>query len=154
MSSPTKKKDTIDLPAVIRLCPLWENDYAAEKKRTTIYIELQIHRGLKIKSASSNVTISEIIDDILRREPAQDEEDLRLFDERISKPKVPYEQVLRELKQNGKNKIEFTRSAPREIKKIPAKKIEKIWKRIDSLADDPRPRDCVKLSDRDVYRIR
>ncbi len=54
----------------------------------------------------------------------------------------------------GKYKIEIKKSAVKEIKKLPGKDIKKILEKISSLADDPRPQNCIKLSADKKYRIR
>jgi len=53
-----------------------------------------------------------------------------------------------------KYKIEIKRSAIKEIKKLPSKDLKKILAKISSLADNPRPKGCVKLSADEKYRIR
>ena len=54
----------------------------------------------------------------------------------------------------AKYKIELKRSAEKEIKKLPAKDLKKILAKISSLADNPRPKGCIKLSADEKYRIR
>ena len=71
-------------------------------KRTTVYFDPDIHRALKIKSATLNQSISELIDKAIRTELIEDEEDIKAFEERISEPTVPYETVLKQLKADGK----------------------------------------------------
>jgi len=51
-------------------------------------------------------------------------------------------------------RVVFTRSARRELERLPKKEIERIAKRIHDLASDPRPVGCEKLSGTDFYRIR
>jgi len=52
-------------------------------------------------------------------------------------------------------KIEFTRSAIKELKKLPKQAIQRITPRIDALAKDPYPPGSVKLSGSEkVWRIR
>lgn len=75
---------------------------ATLNKRATIYFDPEIHRALKIKAATTSKTISEIIDNAIRLELYEDEEDLRAFEERKNEPSVAFEDVLRELKSNGK----------------------------------------------------
>ena len=53
-----------------------------------------------------------------------------------------------------KYKIEIKRSAIKEIKKLPSMDLKKILAKISSLADNPRPKGCVKLSADEKYRIR
>ena len=51
--------------------------------------------------------------------------------------------------------VEIKPSAVREIEAIPQKKLrQKIVRRIRSLADDPRPHECEKLTGQDRYRVR
>lgn len=75
---------------------------ATLNKRATIYFDPEIHRTLKIQAASTNKSVSQIIDFILRNELAEDEEDLKIFEARAKEPTVSYESVLKELKLNGK----------------------------------------------------
>ncbi|MCH7770532.1 MAG: type II toxin-antitoxin system RelE/ParE family toxin [Bacteroidetes bacterium] len=53
-----------------------------------------------------------------------------------------------------KYKIEIKKSAVKEIKKLPANDIKKILEKISSLAENPRPAGCLKLSGEEKYRIR
>ena len=71
-------------------------------KRATIYFDPDIHQVLKIKAASINKSISEIVDTVIRQELSQDEKDLRIFDERINEPSISFEELLMELKLDGK----------------------------------------------------
>ena len=52
-------------------------------------------------------------------------------------------------------KIRIKPSAVREIEAIPQKKRrQRVVKRIEALADDPRPPGCEKLTGQDRYRLR
>jgi len=52
-------------------------------------------------------------------------------------------------------RISIKPSAVREIKAIPQKKRrQRVVKRIEALADDPRPPGCEKLTGQDRYRVR
>ena len=75
---------------------------ATLNKRATVYFDPEIHRALKIKAASTSKSISEIIDTVIRFELYEDEEDLRAFEERKNEPSMAFEDVLKELKSNGK----------------------------------------------------
>ena len=75
---------------------------AALNKRATVYFDPEIHRALKIKAATTSQSISEIIDAAIRFELYEDEEDLRTFEERKSEPSRAFEDVLKDLKRNGK----------------------------------------------------
>ena len=71
-------------------------------KRETIYFYPDIHRVLKIKAASTNKSISEIVDSAIRKELTENEEDLKIFEERAHEPTISFELVLKELKLDGK----------------------------------------------------
>jgi hypothetical protein len=53
-------------------------------------------------AAETTRSISDIVDDALRRELAEDEEDLRSFEERASERTMSFDKVLKDLKANGK----------------------------------------------------
>ena len=71
-------------------------------KRATIYFDPLIHKTLKMKSVEVSKSLSEIINDIIRRELMEDEADLNAFAERVSEPTVTYESMLKKLKLDGK----------------------------------------------------
>jgi len=71
-------------------------------KRATVYFDPDIHKALKIKAAETSRSISDIIDDAVRRELAEDEEDLRAFKERAHEKTVSFEEVLKDLRTHGK----------------------------------------------------
>lgn len=71
-------------------------------KRATVYLDPQLHKVLKLKAAETSVSISQIIDEALRKELAEDEEDLKVFQERAKEPTISYEKVLAQLKRDGK----------------------------------------------------
>lgn len=75
---------------------------AVLNKRATVYFDPKIHKALKIKAAETSRSISDIIDNVVRRELSEDEEDLRTFSERAHEKTVSFEKVLKDLKANGK----------------------------------------------------
>ncbi len=48
----------------------------------------------------------------------------------------------------------FRKSVRRDLGPVPEKDVKRIMDRIQSLADDPRPPGCEKLSARERYRVR
>lgn len=54
----------------------------------------------------------------------------------------------------AKYKIEIKKSALKELKKLPKEPLKRILKKIQSLETNPRPKDAVKLSNQERYRIR
>jgi hypothetical protein len=75
---------------------------ATQLKRATVYIEPEIHTAIRLKSAISHLSISDIVNDALRATLSEDEEDLAAFEERASEPTVSYEKFLAKLKADGK----------------------------------------------------
>jgi len=55
----------------------------------------------------------------------------------------------------AKYAVTFARSARKELESLPTDVVERIWPRIESLADTPRPAGCRKLSGRrNLWRLR
>ena len=50
--------------------------------------------------------------------------------------------------------LAIKRSAARELEELPVRDRRRVVARVRSLADDPRPRGCEKLSGEEKYRIR
>lgn len=71
-------------------------------KRSTVYFDPDIHQALRIKAASSHLSVSEIIDEALRAQLAEDQEDLAAFEARVKEPEISYEALLKDLKKHGK----------------------------------------------------
>lgn len=71
-------------------------------KRATVYIEPKIHQAIKVKSALTHQSISDLVNDALRATLSEDEEDLRSFDEHANDPLMTYEELLARLKADGK----------------------------------------------------
>lgn len=71
-------------------------------KRSTIYLDPDLHRVLKLKAAETSRSVSDLVNEALRHELSQDQEDLQAFTDRVNEPTVSYEKLLKELKQNGK----------------------------------------------------
>lgn len=71
-------------------------------KRSTVYFEPAIHQALKMRAASSDVSISELIDEAVCLLMREDQEDLIAISERSDEPEMSYEDFLSELKIDGK----------------------------------------------------
>lgn len=71
-------------------------------KRSTVYFDPDIHQALRIKAASSHLSLSELVDEALRAQLAEDQEDLAAFEERVKEPEISYETLLNDLKKHGK----------------------------------------------------
>lgn len=51
-------------------------------------------------------------------------------------------------------RLEFRTSVARDLRRVPARDVQRILRRIDSLRADPRPPGSEKLSGQERYRIR
>lgn len=71
-------------------------------KRSTIYFDPAIHQALKLKSATTHQSISEIMDEAARLLVAEDQQDLESVADRVAEPEVSYEQLINDLKAHGK----------------------------------------------------
>lgn len=71
-------------------------------KRSTIYFEPDIHQALRMKSASSHLSISELVDEAVRLLMSEDQEDLATVSDRVEEKEISYEALLNDLKSNGK----------------------------------------------------
>jgi len=75
---------------------------AASPKRATIYFEPEIHRALRMKSAVSDRTISEVVNEAVRLTLAEDAEDLAAFDSRAKETALDFGKVVKALRRRGK----------------------------------------------------
>ncbi|WP_085812198.1 ribbon-helix-helix protein, CopG family [Geoanaerobacter pelophilus] len=74
----------------------------SEQKRTTIYLDAAMHKALQHKALETSRSVSDLVNDAVRRTLAEDAEDLAAFEERVHEPLVTYESLLKELKENGR----------------------------------------------------
>lgn len=65
-------------------------------------MDAELHRALRLKAAETSQSISEIVNNAVRLALAEDAEDLAAFEERVDEPLVSFEDVLKELKRNGR----------------------------------------------------
>ncbi len=71
-------------------------------KRATVYLEPELHRALHLKSVETSRSVSELLNDAIRTELAEDAEDLAVFDARQHEPTMAFEDFVKELKRHGK----------------------------------------------------
>ena len=70
--------------------------------RSTVYFEPDLHRALRLKAAHTRRSVSDLVNDAVRRALREDQEDLAAFDERADEPTLSYEELLKDLKAHGK----------------------------------------------------
>lgn len=71
-------------------------------KRSTIYFDPTMHQALRLRAASAQTSVSELVDEAVRLMMREDQEDLAAFTERAAEPEMSYEALLADLKQHGK----------------------------------------------------
>ena len=74
----------------------------AENRRTTVYLEPDLHRALRLKSVDGDCSISDLVNSAVRRSLLEDAEDLAAFDERAAEATIPYGDFVLALKREGK----------------------------------------------------
>jgi len=71
-------------------------------KRSTVYLDPELHRALRIKAAETERSVSELVNEAVKYALIEDSIDLKSFEERKDEPLVRFEDVLKKLKKNGK----------------------------------------------------
>ena len=73
-----------------------------ETKKSTIYLDPDIHRVLRIKAIETDHSISELINEAVRLSLVEDAIDLAAFGQRKHEALVDFETAVKKLKQDGK----------------------------------------------------
>lgn len=71
-------------------------------KRATIYLDPGLHRAIRLKSIETARSVSDLVNDAIRDELAEDASDLAAFDERKNEPTLNFETFVKELRHHGK----------------------------------------------------
>lgn len=71
-------------------------------KRTTVYLEPDLHKALRLKAIDASRSVSDLINDALRQSLSEDAEDLAAFEERAAEPVVTYGEMVKRLKKDGR----------------------------------------------------
>jgi len=71
-------------------------------KRSTVYFEEDLHNALKIKSVTTNQSVSSMVNDAVRYLLSEDQQDISAFNERADEEVISYESLLDDLKTHGK----------------------------------------------------
>ena len=73
-----------------------------ETKRATIYLDPALHKALRIKAAETSRSMSEIVNEAVKQSLAEDAEDLAAFELRANEPLLSFENMLKDLKKDGR----------------------------------------------------
>jgi len=71
-------------------------------KQTTIYLDARLHHALRVKAVETDLTMSKLVEEAIKLSLAEDSIDLAAFDQRKKEPSLPFEDVLKKLRKNGK----------------------------------------------------
>jgi hypothetical protein len=69
--------------------------------RTTVYLKPKVYRALKVKAATTDRSISDLVNAAVLESLREDALDLEAFDRRAKEPSRPFERVLEDLKRDG-----------------------------------------------------
>ena len=73
----------------------------SETTRTTIYLDSDLHRALRLKAASTHRSVSELVAEAVREALREDHEDLSAVRSRAAEPSMAYEVFLKKLRADG-----------------------------------------------------
>jgi len=71
-------------------------------KRTTIYLDSDLHHALRIKAAETEYSMSELVQEAIKFSLAEDSIDLAAFNKRKRERSLPFEDVVTKLRKNGR----------------------------------------------------
>ena len=74
---------------------------AVKTKRSTIYLEPNLHKALRLKAAELEASMSDIVNDALRVVFEEDAEDLMDIKKRQTEKSVSFDDFVTELKASG-----------------------------------------------------
>ena len=69
--------------------------------RTTVYFKPKVYRALKVKAATTDRSVSDLVNAAVLESLREDAIDLDAFDRRAKEPSRSFEKVLEELKRDG-----------------------------------------------------
>ena len=75
---------------------------ATQAKRATIYLDPDLHKALRLKSAETSRSISELVNNAIKEALAEDAEDIAAFEERAKEPLISYDEMVKRLKRDGR----------------------------------------------------
>lgn len=71
-------------------------------KRATVYFDADLHQALRMKAAVSSRSVSDLVNEAVRRTLSEDAEDLAAFDKRAREPRLDFETLVGSLRKRGK----------------------------------------------------
>ena len=71
-------------------------------KRATVYLDPDLHKALRLKSAETSRSISELVNNAIKEALAEDAEDIEAFEQRSGEPLISYDEMVKRLKKDGR----------------------------------------------------
>ena len=75
---------------------------ATQTKRTTVYLDPDLHKALRLKAVAISRSVSELVNDAVKESLAEDVEDIAAFEERVKEPLISYDEMVKRLKKDGR----------------------------------------------------
>ncbi len=75
---------------------------STQAKRATVYLDPDLHKALRLKSAETSRSISELVNNAIKEALAEDAEDIAAFEERAREPLMSYDEMVKRLKRDGR----------------------------------------------------
>jgi predicted transcriptional regulator len=72
-----------------------------QNKRTTIYLDPELHKALRLKAAAASCSVTELINEAVRESLAEDAEDNAAILVREKEPTISYDEMVKRLKKDG-----------------------------------------------------
>ncbi|MFH0914514.1 MAG: CopG family transcriptional regulator [Chloroflexota bacterium] len=73
-----------------------------QSKRTTIYLDPDLHKALRLKAFTISRSVSELVNDAVRGSLTEDADDIAAFEEREKEPLISYDEMVKRLKKDGR----------------------------------------------------
>ncbi len=74
----------------------------SQAKRATVYLDPDLHKALRLKSAETSRSISELVNNAIKEALAEDAEDIAAFEERARERLISYDEMVKRLKRDGR----------------------------------------------------
>lgn len=73
-----------------------------QTKRTTVYLDPDLHKALRLKAINISRSVSDLINDAVKESLTEDAEDIAAFEDRVKEPLISYDEMLKRLKKDGR----------------------------------------------------
>jgi hypothetical protein len=71
-------------------------------KRATVYFDPEIHRALRLKAATTERSVSDLVNEAVELALGEDAADLEAFEQRRGEPVVSFDEVVKDLRRRGR----------------------------------------------------